>query len=517
MPANGKKAMVKELNSLREADTYDLVPRPRDHKVIGGRWVYIVKLAPNDQEEFKARYVCKGFAQVAGVDFFETFSPTPRPTTMRMMVHKARQEDMILNHMDFSSAYVNAKIDTVVYVEPPEGFSEDPNYCWRLKKALYGLRQSGRCWNMLLNNFLTSQGFVRSMSDPCLYTLFDGTNIINLIVWVDDLLIAASNQELMDKMKTLLSKNFKMKDLGVPSYFLGIQFSFNNDSTLLQQSMYIDKILQRFDMTNAKNKPTPCPQGINKELGNTSPLLEDNTLYREIVGSLIYLMVNTRPDISYVVTLLGQYMSKPTVAHLNLAKHVLKYLKGTKTLGLHFGKSDSKLNVYGYCDSDWGGSQDRKSISGYCFMLNENGPLISWKSCKQNIIALSSCEAEYVALTSAFKEAKFLRQLFADINGCNTQPVKLLGDKLADLNVCETQSVKLYADNQGAIALAENPVHHQRSKHIDIRYHFIRFEIDNGTVVLEYIPTDKNIADLFTKPLSGFKFKNFSSIRGPMV
>ena len=244
----------------------------------------------------------------------------------------------------------------------------------------------------------------------------------------------------------------------------------------------IDKLLQRFNMSDCKTKPTPCPLGINKDLGNQSKLLEDNTLYREIVGSLIYVMTNTRPDLSYVVTLLGQFMSKPTVAHLNLAKHVLRYLKGTKSLGLNFTKSDSNLEVYGYCDSDWGGSLDRRSISGYCFMLQENGPLISWKSCKQNIVALSSCEAEYIALTSAFKEARFLRQLFADINGR------------------EIQSVKLFGDNQGAIALAKNPVHHQRSKHIDIRYHFIGFDVEEGIVNLEYVPSSKNYADLFTKP-----------------
>ena len=512
-----EKAMHKELLSLEDTNSYDLVPRPKDYKVIGGRWVYTVKLAPNDQEEYKARYVCKGYSQIEEVDYLETFSPTPRPTTMRIVLQKALQGNMIINQMDFSTAYLNADIDTIVYIEPPDGFISDPNYCWRLNKALYGLKQSGRCWNNLLNNFLTSHGFNRSMSDPCLYTFFDGNNTVNLIVWVDDLLITASNQNLMDKIKDLLSRNFKMKDLGIPSYFLGIQFTFNKDSIVLEQSMYVDKLLKRFNMTDAKTKPTPCPLGINKELGNASPLLEDNTLYREIVGSLIYLMVNTRPDISYVVTLLGQYMSKPTVAHLNLAKHVLRYLKGTKSLGLNFVKSNCELNIYGYCDSDWGGSLDRKSISGYCFMLNKDGPLISWKSCKQNIIALSSCEAEYVSLTSAFKEAKFLRQLFADINGCKTQPVNLFGDKLADIKECEPQPVHLLADNQGAIALAKNPVHHQKSKHIDIRFHFICFDIDNGTVILEYIPTDKNIADLFTKPLSGFKFKDFSSIRGPMV
>ena len=494
-----KEAMSKEIQSLRDNDTYDLVPLPDDQSVIGGRWVFANKLGPDGEEHHKARYVAKGYSQVHEVDYLETFAPTPRRTTFRIMMHKAVQEKMIVHHMDFDTAYLNADLDCDVYVKQPDGFVEKPNMVWKLKKSLYGLKQSGRMWNTHLNKFLTSEGFVRSMTDPCLYTYFDGMNTVNIIVWVDDLLIAASNQEILIKVKGILSQNFKMKDLGTPSYFLGIQFSFNKDSIVMQQSKYVDKLLQRFNMTDCKIKPTPCPLGINKDLGNHSNLLEDNTLYREIVGSLIYLMTNTRPDLSYVVTLLGQFMSKPTIAHLNLAKHVLRYLKGTKSLGLNFVKTDSNLEVFGYCDSDWGGSSDRRSISGYCFMLHQNGPLVSWKSCKQNIVALSSCEAEYIALTSAFKEARFLRQLFADINGC------------------QIQSVKLFGDNQGAIALAKNPVHHQRSKHIDIRFHFIRFDVEEGIVNLEYVPSIKNYADLFTKPLSRIKFNDFALIRGPQV
>ena len=494
-----KKAMQKEIDSLRENNTFELVPWPDDQTVISGRWLFAYKLHPHGDENHKARYVCKGYEQVFEVDYLETFSATPRRTTIRIVIQKAKQENMIVHQMDFSTAYLNADLDCDVFVKQPDGFVEDPNCVWKLNKALYGLKQSGRCWNNHLNKFLTAQGFTRSMSDPCLYTFFDGNNTVNLIVWVDDLLIAASNIEIMNKIKGLLSQHYKMKDLRVLIYFLGIQFQFNKTSIVMQQSEYVDKLLERFNMNDCKTKPTPCPLGINKELGNNSELLEDNTLYREIVGSLIYLMTNTRPDISYVVTLLGQYMSKPTFAHLSLAKHVLRYLKGTKSLGLNFVKSDSGLEMFGYCDSDWGGSLDRKSISGYCFMLHKNGPLVSWKSCKQNVVALSSCEAEYVALTSAFKEARFLRQLVSDINGCTKQ------------------SIRLFADNQGAIALAKNPVHHQRSKHIDIRYHFIRLDVEEGVVILEYVPTNENIADLFTKPLSGFKFNDFASIRGPRV
>lgn len=209
-------------------------------------------------------------------------------------------------------------------------------------------------------------------------------------------------------------------------------------------------------------------------------------------------MTGTRPDISYVVTKLSQHMSNPTKTMLGLAKHVLKYLKGTENYDLRFRRCSSGLKLVGHCDSDWGASSDRRSITGYCYQLSESGPLISWKSKKQSIVALSSCEAEYVAMTAAMQEGNFLRQLFSDIRGS--------GRDIIVLNV----------DNQGAIALAKNPVHHQRSKHIDIKFHFIRSEVENGIVDLKYVPSDVNIADIFTKPLPKQKLNNFN-IRGSNV
>ncbi|XP_064090795.1 uncharacterized protein LOC135204570 [Macrobrachium nipponense] len=205
--------------------------------------------------------------------------------------------------------------------------------------------------------------------------------------------------------------------------------------------------------------------------------------------------MGTRPDICFVVTKLSQYMSNPSKADFSLAKYVLRYLKGNLHYDLKFSKSDDELKVSGFCDSDWGSSSDRRSITGYCLQLYSKGSLISWKSKKQRIVALSSCEAEYVSLTCAIQEAKFLNQLFTDMLGCNKQPIVL------------------HADNQGAIALSKNPVHHQRSKHIDIRYHYIRSEIQSGHVELLYVPSEDNISDIFTKPVTKQKLCKFSFIR----
>ena len=252
-------------------------------------------------------------------------------------------------------------------------------------------------------------------------------------------------------------------------------------------------------MTESNPKAIPCDLSVNKFNLSDSTELEDPRLYRKMVGSLIYIMIGTRPDLSYAVTKLSQSMSKPTKAHLSLAKHVLKYIKGTLNYCLTFKKSDVPLKLIGYCDSDWGTSEDRRSITGYGFQLSEQGPLISWKSKKQKVVALSTCEAEYMAMTCAVQEANFLRQLYSDVTNS------------------EKESVILHVDNKGAIELAKNPVYHQRSKHIDIRYHFIREQVERNIVDLIYVPSDENIADIFTKPASKQKLTKFSFIRGNVI
>lgn len=282
-----------------------------------------------------------------------------------------------------------------------------------------------------------------------------------------------------------------MKDLGELSWFLGTQFKCDETTIEMSQSQYIDKVLSKFEMSDCMPKSTPCAVGVEKECDYNSRELDDPRLYRAIVGSLIYVMTSTRPDLCYIVTKLSQNMAKPTEADLNRAKYALRYLKGTREQCLKFEKSESPLRLTGFCDSDWGASvKDRRSITGYNFQLSQDGPLISWKSRKQQTVALSTCEAEYISLACTVQEAKFLKQL------CN------------DMTIA-TSDVLVNVDNQGTINLAKNPVNHQRSKHIDIKYHFIRTEIQAGTIKLDYIPTKDNVADIFTKPATKAKLEKF--------
>ena len=452
--------------------------------------MYAIKLDPNGEEKYKAPFVAKGYSQAPGIDYHETFSPTVRITSVRILMQLAIQTGMVVHQMDVKTAYLNAPIDCELYIEQPEGYErKGPNgqkLVCKLKKSLYGLKQSGRNWNCLLHGYLTQERFIQSLADPCVYVKSTEFGLVIAIVWVDDIIIAGSNTDVLKKAKESLMMRFKMKDLGVLSWFLSIQFKCGKDCIEMNQRKFVEKILERFNMSDCKPKAVPCELGANKTSAVNESEFENVKLYREIVGSLIYLMTCTRPDLCYVVTYLSQHLSKPMKSHYGMAKQVLRYLKGTHNRCLKFVKG-TQLKLVGYSDSDWAMSDDRRSISGYAFKLCDESSLISWKSRKQSIVALSSCEAEYVALATATQEAKFLRQLFADLM-CH--PCK---------NVC------IYVDNQGTIALANNPVHHKRSKHIDVKYHYVRLEIQSGAVSLTYVPTDKNVADVFTKPVNRVK------------
>ena len=482
------KAMEDEMNSLKENETFVHTKLPLGTNLIGGKWVYALKRGLNGEERYKARYVAKGYSQIPDIDYKDTFCPTARITSIRMLLQIAMQQNLKIHQMDVKTAFLNGPIDCELFVEQPKGFEKlgqnGEKLVWKLNKSLYGLKQSGRIWNLLLHDYLTEGGFKQSLTDMCVYTKQNHDCQVVLLVWVDDLLIAANDENTLRNEKQMLCKRFQMKDLGVLSLFLNIQFDFESDYVAMHQTRYIEQLLEKFKMKDCKSKAAPCELNANKLRVSDSNFLDDSTLFRQVVGSLIYLMTCTRPDICYSVSMLSQFLEHPTRAHLEWAKHVLRYLSGTKSKSLIFRKC-MNTKLQGFSDSDWGNSEDRKSVSGYCFSLSPNTDMISWKTKKQPCVALSTCEAEYVALVSCIQEAKFLVQLYKDLTGN------------------ESANVDIFVDNQSAIALAKNPVQHQRSKHIDIKYHFIRAEIQKGCVQLQYVPSEENLADMFTKPATG--------------
>ena len=498
--AKWQEAMVDEITALKENQTFEYTTLPEGRKTVGGRWVYALKSGPNEENTYKARYVAKGYSQIPGEDYTETFSPTAKMTSVRMALQVAVNEGMLIHQMDVKTAYLNAPIDHEIYIDQPEGFEVQgqngkPFVC-KLKKSLYGLKQSGRNWHNLLHDYLINEGFSQSQADSCVFTKINGQSRTIIVVWVDDLVIATSGETELNELKSSMCQRFKMKDLGTLKWFLGIEFKCTNDEVEMSQKTYLEKVLVRFKMSDCTTKSTPCDVGSTGIKDGDSPELADSRLYREMVGSLIYVMTATRPDICYAVTKLSQKLNKPTQADLNMARHTLRYLKGTLDHGLRFKRVEGGLKLQGFCDSDWGSSEDRKSITGYCFQLCHDS-FVSWKSRKQQTVSLSTCEAEYIALATATQEAKFLRQLFSD---------------MTNVEVCNI-SVQMYVDNQGAIALAKNPVQHQRCKHVDIKYHFIRDEVKKGTISLNYVPSQENVADIFTKPLPRAKFQKLLYVK----
>ena len=346
-----------------------------------------------------------------------------------------------------------------------------------------------------MHTYLIEQGYSQSRTDSCVYKKHSegqpGDYKI-VVIWVDDLLLATKHESTMTNEKDKLKQKFRMKDLGKISWFLGIEFAHEHEKITMCQSRYIERLLNRFGMQDCKPKYTPCDMNTNK-LSNLDGEEIDAKLYREIVGALIYVMTSTRPDLCYIVTKLSQHMARPNSNHIILAKHVLRYLKGNSNQRLIFRKSLEPMNLNGF--SDWANSADRRSITGYGFELLREGPLISWKAKKQPTFALSTCEVEYTSMAAATQEGKFLLALISDMT---------VGIPLNQFS--------LHCDNQGAIALANNPVQHQRSKHIDIRYHFVRDEIQNGSLQLFYIPSEDNMADVFTKPVVRSKIEKFRSL-----
>jgi hypothetical protein len=393
-----------------------------------------------------------------------------------------------LHQMDVKTTFINGEIEEEVYIEQPKGFvvhNEKSHVC-RLKKSLYGLKQAPRVWYEKMDGFLMSLGFNKCNVDPNLYYHNDGNKCLILVLYVDDLFLTGS-ERLIVECKQALTAKFEMKDLGLMHYFLGLEVWKRTYEIFLSQGKYTMEILKKFNMTECKSMPTPMVMDL-KKMSDTNSGNVDPQLYRQLIGSLMYL-ANTRPDICFVVNVLSQFRSQPKHTHWIVAKHVLRYLQGTIGYSLRYA-SNVDLSLQGYVDADWAGSAvDRKSTSSCCFTLGLS--MVSWCSRKQSSVSLSTAEAEYIALSVTVHEAVWLRKL------------------LNDLFDHEMDPTTINCDNQSSVKLSENPVFHDRSKHIEIKYHYIRDMVQRKIVHVQYLSTHEQIADIFTKPLAKTKFECF--------
>jgi hypothetical protein len=490
-----QKAMQVEYNSLLKNHVFTLVPRPENRSVIAAKWVYKVKRHPDGTvERFKARLVARGDTQTPGEDYDETYAPVAKFCSIRCFLVTAFQYCLTIYHLDIETAYLNATLDDEIYMEQPPGFKPDNALVCRLLKCLYGLKQAGRRWHEEFRGTLLHMGWLQAKSDGCLFTYQKNQLRMQLCLYVDDILLAVPSAQNLAKFEADLSKKYVVKNLGELHWYLGMEILRDGHEMLLSQRVYTEKILERFGMKDSKPAKTPMDskgtscRDATADAALTQPLPPTEP-FREVVGCLMYLMVATRPDIAYAVGVLSRQVSNPTQRSWTQAKRVLKYLLYTKHLGLRITRCRTPdFTPSAYVDADWGRDSDTARSTTGCVLFLGNAPII-WASRMQKCVALSSTESEYIALSECVKEVLWVSRLLADL-GLNCP------------------KISIFEDNAGCIKLAKNPVFHKRTKHINIRYHFVREHVSDGSIELTWVPTSEMIADALTKPLAQPAFED---------
>ena len=501
----------KELATLKDMGVYSLSSLPSGRKAIGNRWVFEHKIDGTDLLA-KGRVVVQGFHQIQGVDFCKTFAPVVKGASVRMVAATACRRGWFLECFDATRAFLWGDLEEELYMKVPDGFrfpDKLPPGCtsisdvvMRLWKSLYGLKQASRVWYIKFRGVLEKLGFSCSEADHALFIFNSGWHgeLVQclLAIHVDDGMAGSSSQKFLNWVKEGILKEFGLKDLGPVKTFLGVQFerSLATIELWIHQSEYIDTLLADYDLTDCASVLTPMdsdhPFGRDADSFPSVPNIKAS--YQALMGRLLFLSLFTRPDITLAVNRLTQFNANPLPCHYAAAKRLIRYLKGTKDLRLHFGgeqgnEKDKRLRAYGgvddlvgFSDSDWGGEEDRISVSGYAWFYM--GCLIDWGCKKQRTVALSSTEAEYMAMALAMQNGLWLRS------------------SLAQAKLLHSPCTPLHVDNQSAIALGSNSSMHGRAKHIDIKYHFIRHHISDNTFRATWIPTASNTADILTKPLA---------------
>ena len=496
---NWVKAMNEELSALEMNETWDITTLPTGKTAIGCKWLYRIKYNPDGSlERHKSRLVVLGNKQKYGIDYEETFAPVAKLATVRSLLAVAAIKDWTIHQMDVKNAFLHGDLQEHVYMKLPPGYnkkgdrivvsSEGESYdtkfkptdlVCKLKKSLYGLKQAPRQWFSKLSTALKEHNFEQSKSDYSLFTKHHGSNFTCILVYVDDLLIAGNCEASIAEAKNFLSTHFHMKDMGPVTYFLGLEVDRSHKGIFLSQRKYVLDLLHEYNLQQCR--PLKLPMDTHTKLTSTSgSLLQDPEKYQRLIGKLIYLTI-TRPDIAFTVHVLSKFMHNPTSSHYQAGIRVLRYLASCPSQGILLAR-DSQAQLTAYCDSDWAGCPTtRRSTSGFCILLGAS-PL-SWKSKRQSVVARSTAEAEYRSMALTICEVMWLSQLLKDLG------LKKLGTTL------------LNCDNQAALAIAANPIHHEKTKHVDIDCHFIRDKAAEGIIQPTYVPSHAQLANIFTKIL----------------
>ncbi|KAJ9535723.1 hypothetical protein OSB04_un001123 [Centaurea solstitialis] len=479
-------AMQEELNQFECLGVWRLVPRPKNKTIIDLKWIFKNK---KDEDGIvtrnKARLVAKGFKQQAGIDYDETFAPVARIEAIRIFLAYTAHKNFTVYQMDVKTAFLNGELKEEVYVTQPEGFVDrtKPNHVYILDKALYGLKQAPRAWYDHLSNALLDNGFYKGKIDLTLFIKTEGDDILLVQIYVDDIIFGSTNSDMCTWFSDLMTTRFEMSMLRELSFFLGLQVIQKPDGILINQSKYIGDLLKRFHMATSSVAKTPMAPGTLIGADPKGKPVDQKT-YRAIIGSLLYL-TTSRPDIMFATCFCARFQANPKESHMMAVKRILRYLKGTPNRGLWYPK-ESGFELVAFSDADHGGCQlDRKITSGHVQFLGDK--LVSWGSKKQHCVSTSTAEAEYVAAASCCSQVLWMRTQLRDY-GYNYN------------------HIPIYCDSKSAIAITCNPVQHTRTKHIDIRYHFIKDHVERGTIELYFVNTEYQLADLFTKPLDEKRF-----------
>ena len=503
-----------ELQAMIANSVFDLVETPtKNDNMVNGRWVFAVK-DEKPQERFKARLCAKGFSQVKGENFVDIYAPVMSFETLRFFLALSALKGWTINQLDAKNAFLNADIDYPVFFKPPEGCHVPTGKCWKLKKGMYGLKQAPKLWYETISNVLLSHSFKQSQLEPC---LFFNSNVM-VVIYVDDILVSGNTTEVIENTKMVLGKAFIMKDLGAPAMFLGINIDQNLNGIKISLRDFIAKLSLDYDISKERILKTPVSPGLNAAETNSSLLNEkDHSKYRSIIGSLLYLANTVRLDLAFGTSLLSRYVVSPREIHMKAAIRLLQYAVQTKDFYIQYCKhnpslvfkdfrflnktKNASINDYGakgdfsivcVSDSDYASDlEDRKSQSGSCTFLNNN--LIDWSSTKQKCVSLSSTESEYISLSEASKNGSYFKNILCEL-GYNIKYIEICGDNMSSLTLSSHQTA------------------HQKTKHIDVRYHYLRNLVTNKFAKLNYINTKDNVADILTKPVDSTTFNHLVSI-----
>ena len=490
-----KAAMDGEMQSMTENDVWIEEDLPPNAKVVGSKWLFKKKTdMDGNVHTYKARLVAKGFTQTFGVDYEETFSPVADIRAIRILIAIAAYYDYEIWQMDVKTAFLNGRLDEDIYMAQPEGYvnPQFPHRVCKLKRSIYGLKQASRQWNKRFDAEIKKFGFAQNLDEPCVYQKASGSNVTFLILYVDDILIMGNHIPSLKEVKSYLGKCFSMKDLGEASYILGIKIYRDRSKRLigLSQSAYIDKVLKRFNMQNSKKGylPMQVEHGLSSKLCASTPdevARMKKVPYASAVGSIMYAVKCTRPDVAFAQNMTSRYQQNPGEKHWHAVKGIIKYLRNTKDMFLVYGGNpDAELDVTGYCDASFETDKDdTKSQTGYVFVIN--GGAVDWRSKKQTTIAMSATEAEYIAASEAAMEAVWMRKFISDLGVMPSIELP----------------TKMYCDNSAAITFANEPGVMRGARHFQRRYHYVREQVEIGEINVLKIHTDSNLADPFTKAL----------------